>query len=110
MAVVELVRIESWPTITLSVPEGFHTLLWFVMVMSVLVLLFCTLISGAVVIYGTWYLARNKCYMPWNEVKYKIRSLFNNNEDQSDLGGIISSDILNQANREIDRLENVDIS
>ena len=107
MAVVEIVKIESWPSITLAVPEGYHTLLWFVMVMAALVLLFLTLISGAIVIYGTWYLARNKCYMPWNEVKYKITSLFKKNEDQSDSQGIISTDILNEANREIERYDSI---
>ena len=108
MAVVELVKIESWPAVTLAVPEGFHTLLWFVMVMSILVLLFCTLITGAIVIYGTYYLVKYKCNCPeWNVVKHKINALFKRNEDQSDSGGILSSDILNEANGEIDRMQNI---
>ena len=108
MAVVELVKIESWPAVTLAVPEGFHTLLWFVMVMSILVLLFCTLITGAIVIYGTYYLVKYKCNCPeWNVVKHKINALFKRKEDQSDSGGILSSDILNEANGEIDRMQNI---
>ena len=108
MAVVELVKIESWPTITLEVPEGFHTLLWFVIIMSILVLFFCTLIAGGIVIYATFYLIRNKCYAPWHLVKYKINSFLKRNDDQSD-SGILSSDILYQANQEIERMENVDL-
>ena len=109
MAVIELVKIESWPALTLSVPEGFHALLWFVMIMSVLVLVFCTLISGTIVIYGTWYLVKYKCSVPeWNVVRHMLGSFFKRgNEDQSDSGGIISSDILNEANRTIDGMQSI---
>ena len=109
MAVVSLVKIESWPTITLEVPEGFHTLLWFVLIMSILVLFFCTLISAAIVIYTTYYLIRNKCYgISWYDVKTKLNSFLKRNEDQSD-SAILSSDILYEANREIERMENIDL-
>ena len=41
-------------------------------------------------------------------VKHRLGSFFKRgNEDQSDSGGIISSDILNEANRTIDGMQSI---
>ena len=100
---VELIKIVSWPGITLEVSQQFAVLLWVVLVMSVLLLLFCTLISGAIVMYTTFYLVKHKFRIPWPEMKEKLSCCLKKDGDQHD--GIIStSDILYEANQEIERI------
>ena len=100
---VELIKIVSWPGITLEVSQQFAVLLWVVLVMSVLLLLFCTLISGAIVMYTTFYLVKHKFRIPWTEMKEKLSCCLKKDGDQHD--GIISTnDILYEANQEIERI------
>ena len=106
---VDTVNIVSWPGITLEVSDQFHVLLWFVLIMSCLLLIFCTLITGAIVAYGVFFLMKNKLRLgPWDEIKRKLCLCIKRTNDDVD-APIITSDILYEANQEIEQMDNISL-